>query len=298
MGKLTVDVEPKPFGIKCNGPEITTVTAGSQADKKGVKVGWIVLTVAGNAVKTTADVTKGLANAKKAGKKYKIEMETPDGDGAAAVLKMGSKIGSKNGGGANGKVTIDVEPKPFGVKCNGQTVTDVTAGSQAEKAGVKVGWTIVEIGGKKVSTTPEITKALADNKKKGKKYKIIAVNPEATTGADSGSAVSTKEATAEGHKVTTVAEGAVATAAAPAEPGAEGGTDEVLDPALEEELKRLAEEAERTRIFHERLAKIEEARQSRLTGKVILKYEMYAEEFTIKDGRLGGDTDEGFKEGE
>ena len=35
-----------------------------------------------------------------------------------------------------------------------------------------------------------------------------------------------------------------------------------------------------------------------MTGKVVLKYEMYAEEFTIEGGRLVGETDEGRKEGQ
>ena len=209
---MIIEVEPKAFGIKCNGQEVTGVTAGSQADKAGVKKGWKVLTIGGKEVSTTAEITKGLADGKKGGKKYKIEFEAPKGDGAAAVLAMGAGRGKKAAA-ADGKVTINVEPKSFGIKCNGQSVTTVTAGSQAEKAGVKVGWKVLEIAGKKVSTTKDITNALADNRKKGKAYKIIVC-------VGDGGAVSTKEATEEGHKVTTVAEGAVATAAAPEEPAA------------------------------------------------------------------------------
>jgi hypothetical protein len=117
-----------------------------------------------------------------------------------------------------------------------------------------------------VSTTAEITKALGENKKKGKPYKIICIG-------DSGGASSTKEATAEGHKVTTMAEGAVATAAAPAEPGGEGeqpaaaigeaggregaggsgSEDAAATSEADETLAKIAEEAERNRIFHERL---------------------------------------------
>jgi predicted metalloprotease with PDZ domain len=147
MGKVTLEAEPKPFGIKCNGQSITGVTASSQAEKAGVKIGWKVLKIAGSVVSTAAEVSKALAVGKKAGKKYKIVFETPDEDNSAAGVKTAA---GSNPGGSEGKIIIEAQPKAFGVKCNGQSVTAVTAGSQAEQNGVKVGWKILEIAGKKV----------------------------------------------------------------------------------------------------------------------------------------------------
>jgi len=93
-------------------------------------------------------------------------------------------------------VTIEVEPAPVGisVKCN--EVSKVTPGSQAEKAGVQLGWLCLKINGKimpkdasgtkargyyedlcvywsESRAAQAITAALAAGKKGGKKYKIL-----------------------------------------------------------------------------------------------------------------------------
>jgi hypothetical protein len=176
------------------------------------------------------------------------------------------------------KKTLEIEPKAFGIKCNGQAIIGVVDGSQAEKKGVKVGWRVTEIGGKKVKSTEDVTKALGAGRKSGKKYKATFISK------DEG-ARSTKEATAEGHKVTTVVESNAAMAAAPAEPAEASPDDEIAKKKAGEEAeaaKKAAEEAQAA-------TKAEEERQARMNGDVILKYEMYAEKFTIVEGRLEGD---------
>ena len=56
-------------------------------------------------------------------------------------------------------VTIEVEPAPVGisVKCN--EVSKVTPGSQAEKAGVQLGWLCLKINGKIMPKDASGTKA-------------------------------------------------------------------------------------------------------------------------------------------
>jgi hypothetical protein len=272
-----LDIEPKPLGIKCNGQEISNVASGSQAEKLGIKVGWKVIEIGGTKVTTTQDVTKALGAGKKGGKKYKAKFIDPKA-GAPASSKLAPALGDKG----NSK-ELDIEPKPLGIKCNGQEISNVAGGSQAEKLGIKVGWKVIEIGGTKVTTTQDVTKALGAGKKGGKKYKAKFVLPGAS---------STKEATAKGHKVTTVVESNSATAAAPAEPAAGSPEDEAAKKRAEEEAeaaKKAAEDAAAA------AAKAEEERQARMNGEVTLKYEMYDEKFTIKGGQLVGEEFSGSK---
>jgi C-terminal processing protease CtpA/Prc len=252
MSEVVVEIEPKAFGIKCNGQEITDVTKGSQAEKKGVKKGWTVMEINGQAVKTTADVTKALMAGKKGGKKYTGKFMNPKGKSRGAP--------ASTSGGGNRK-EMDIDPKPLGIKCNGQEITSVGAGSQAEKNGIAVGWKVVEIGGTKVTTTADVTKALMAGKKAGKKYKAVFILP----GKSSAQATTT-------------------TAAAPAAAAAAKPVDSAESEAAK---KKAAEEAEAAAIA-------EEERKARMTGEVTLKYEMYGEKFKIKDGMLeGGEGEDG-----
>ena len=205
---VEIEVEPKPVGIKCNGQTVVSVAAKSQAEQQGVKVGWKVVTIGGKSVTTTADITKALAAFKKSGKRYTIQLDSPSQHDHETAAKGWSQSNLA------GTVTLTVEPKPFGIKCNGKTVTIVAPGSQAERKGVIPGWKILQISGRNVQNTSEITKALAESKKRGKTYTIIC-RPNIIVG---GAATSTKCATHGGHKVVTIVEGVVATAAAPLEP--------------------------------------------------------------------------------
>ena len=51
------------------------------------------------------------------------------------------------------KVVVKVEPAPVGVSVKGQEVSKVAPDSQAARAGVELGWSIVQIGGQTVSSS-------------------------------------------------------------------------------------------------------------------------------------------------
>jgi hypothetical protein len=70
------------------------------------------------------------------------------------------------------EVVLEVQPAKFGVGCDGVKVKSVASGSQAQKLGVKVGWTIAQVAGKDMGTSGEITKALAAGLAGNKPYKI------------------------------------------------------------------------------------------------------------------------------
>jgi len=73
-------VEPAPVGISVKGQEVIKVVQSSQAEKAGVKVGWVVTTINGRPTKGTKGITEALAAGKKGGKKYKIAFTAPVGD--------------------------------------------------------------------------------------------------------------------------------------------------------------------------------------------------------------------------
>jgi hypothetical protein len=178
--------------------------------------------------------------------------------------------------------SLDIEPRALGIKCNGQEITNVTTGSQAEQKGIKVGWKVISIAGTKVNTTQEVTKALAAGKKGGTKYKAEFLLP---------GAVSTKERTETGHKVTTIVKSTAATAAAPIEPGTDE-TDKAVADAADKKQKEEAEAAKKKAEEMAAAIKAEEERKANGNGLVKLVYETYDNQFKITDGCLGPD-DEG-----
>jgi hypothetical protein len=92
--------KPAPFGVKCRGrgTEIGSVVKGSQAEKAGVVAGWIVLTVAGKKVSTAQDVTKALAEAKRAGKEYKVVLKPLAAPAASTAIEPATAATAGGGG--------------------------------------------------------------------------------------------------------------------------------------------------------------------------------------------------------
>ena len=85
LAEVSIEFEPAAVGVKCNNQEITNITAGSQAEKKGVQTGWLIFDVAGKGVKTTKDVTNALGAARKAGKNFVVKFKTPSTEADAAT---------------------------------------------------------------------------------------------------------------------------------------------------------------------------------------------------------------------
>lgn len=240
-------------------------------------------------------------------------------------------------------LTVTAKPSAVGILVKKETlnvITAVTAGSQGATLGLRLGMTIMTVAGAPVSTAADVTKALAAAKRAGRPYKIVlertgAAKLEAMTKPLAGTAargaavaervsaaLSKKEATPAGHKVTTVARGARARAGAPAEPGggrqqrqrqrpaAQGATaaEDVRESAAEREAaaaaraeeqaalarRRIAEEgAERVRkakeakelsAFKSEFHKGAAATKQRQNGQVTVKYRLKAAPCNIRAG--------------
>merc|ERR1712023_441678 len=72
-------------------------------------------------------------------------------------------------------IEMAVEPTSVGISVRGQMVVKVTAGSQAERLGVKIGWKLSHVNGEAMPKTGKIaadaiTRALAAGKHGGKPY--------------------------------------------------------------------------------------------------------------------------------
>ena len=94
-------------------------------------------------------------------------------NGNAKVTTVATSNKAAAGAPAEPTRTITVQPQTLGIQCSGQDVSGVTAGSQATKLGICVGWTVLTIAGKKVTNAREISAALAAGKKSGKAYKVL-----------------------------------------------------------------------------------------------------------------------------
>jgi len=116
---------------------------------------------------------------------------------------------------------VTAKPANVGIKVDSNTViTEVATGSQGERLGLCTGMRVLSIDGTAVTSSAAVTRAFAACKRALKRYKIELQLPVQKEGveSDSGSAVSTKTVTEQGHKVTTIVSGTTAVAAAPIEP--------------------------------------------------------------------------------
>jgi len=81
-GSVSYQVEPAPVGVTVRGREVTKVAPGSQAERLGVKCGWMLTSVGGvempPAGQAAADaITRALAAGKKGSKQFSITFAKP-----------------------------------------------------------------------------------------------------------------------------------------------------------------------------------------------------------------------------
>lgn len=68
-------------------------------------------------------------------------------------------------------VKVSFEPKKFGIRYQGNVISHISPGLQAEHAGVKLGWVIISINGHQMTNDRSMIKqAIQDEKKKKKRY--------------------------------------------------------------------------------------------------------------------------------
>ena len=141
-------------------------------------------------------------------------------------------------------------------------VSKVNAGGLAEKSKVAVGWRCYDVDGAAVNTSAEINDALAAARKSGKPFKVTFL----TAAAKGKAAKAGDKAVPKGPSEAELAAAKKAEEEAAAEEAA-------ARKAAEEEAARKAAEEEEAR-----------RRKELGNGKVVIRYEMYAEEFDIVDG--------------
>jgi S1-C subfamily serine protease/photosystem II stability/assembly factor-like uncharacterized protein len=155
------------------GPRVGTVTAGGPAEKAGIKEGDEITAVNGKVVKSSQDYLAAMGNERKPGDKVKFTVARGDTKKDVEVTLVagtgqtgGGKGGGRTGGGQGGTRPGAATAQPAGQTLllpgfapafggEGLKVGTVKAGSDAEKAGVKVGDEIVAVNGKTVTSFRE-----------------------------------------------------------------------------------------------------------------------------------------------
>ncbi len=153
---------------EAGGAKIETVMPGSPAEKARLKPGDVVVSMNGKGVKSPADLAKRLRKVKAGDeitlkvtreefeREVKLKADAhPDAAVEAAAMKPYLGIFAVNFSGRKG----------FGVD-------EVVTGSPAEKAGFKKGDAVLEINGKQVGRTEDLSKAL-EGKKPGDKLAFV-----------------------------------------------------------------------------------------------------------------------------
>jgi len=180
--RLGVMIQPlthdhaEQFGLKAReGVLVAAVTAGSPATKVGLKAGDVIVEFAGKAVATPQEL-QFLVEQAQAGKEQTVIVLR---DGKRTELKVsptempGDKAGARSPQKAEGqnarfeKLGMEVQDltpelaKKLQLDAEqGVVLTDVQAGSLAERAGLIAGAVIVEAGHKPMKTVDDLAKAL------------------------------------------------------------------------------------------------------------------------------------------
>lgn len=158
---------------KTSGAKVTEVVAGSPAEKAGLKVGDVIVSVGGKSVDTTNDLATIIAGYKpgdsvklavqRTGQTNPLEIqvtlgESPTKAGQAYLgitYQLVPQIGSKN---LPGNPPTPKTPRA------GVVVTAVAAGSPAEKAGIKVKDVITQANGTALTTADDLVKIVKASK--------------------------------------------------------------------------------------------------------------------------------------
>jgi serine protease Do len=170
------------FGLNdSKGVLITQVIEESPAGKAGLKRGDVIVKLDGkevddwqafrNSVAMIEPGTKVSLTVLRDGKKEDIDVKVgslEDGTVAAEVSEIGDKLGLQIQ-----ELTDDVASKLGYEKETGVLVTDVTAGSPADKAGIESGMLIVSVNRRDVTTVKEFNDALEKTKTTRKALLLI-----------------------------------------------------------------------------------------------------------------------------
>lgn len=170
-------IERFEFGTNAAHPGayITEVAAGSPAEKAGLKQGEVITSVDGTAIDKQNSLSSLLAN-HKPGDTVKLAVTAADGTSRDVSVTLGDNpqkqgspyLGVATGGfgrfGQGGKNAPFHQFAPNLVGHPGAFIQTVTAGSPAEKAGLKQGNLIEAVDGKKIDGPQALSDIIASHK--------------------------------------------------------------------------------------------------------------------------------------
>ena len=181
LGVSIQDLTPelaKSFGLKdTKGVLISNVSAGSAAEKGGIKQGDIIIELDGMPVEKANDLMNRVAMLKPGTKAEIVVMR--EGKRKTLTVEVGTRPKSEEVGAARSDIleqlgisvqnlTPDLANR-FGYKDEeGVIVTDVEPGSLADFGGITPGTLIVEVNRKAVRNTKDLEKALEASFKEGR----------------------------------------------------------------------------------------------------------------------------------
>jgi len=176
---------PAAQTLPASGAFVAELTPGAPAGKSGIRPGDVITAINSQKVASAADVVDTVS-AQTIGAKVTLQYvregkagtaqvtlgELPDEDARASEQQPSGKVGL-----ALQTLTPDVAAS-LGIDraTKGAVVTDVVAGSPAEKAGLKPGDVIVEVNRAPVGTAEQTVEALANQKGNGHLLRVRSAN--------------------------------------------------------------------------------------------------------------------------
>ena len=161
------------FGLAIHGLCIVEITPESPASESGITQGSIILSINGESVTTSDDVVKVLSSStqihmtvlsvplnESSSPRDIISVENPNNQNTLSVRSSEMRTQSK--------IVLDTESniggnKQFGVILQGTTISSVTPGSAAERAGLVEGTTIQQVNGEEIHSEGQAARALAQS---------------------------------------------------------------------------------------------------------------------------------------
>eukprot|EP00397_Hematodinium_sp_SG-2012_P033211 GEMP01035450.1.p1 GENE.GEMP01035450.1~~GEMP01035450.1.p1 ORF type:complete len:290 (+),score=57.22 GEMP01035450.1:52-921(+) len=91
-GTMKVEFGTAALGMDIAKDQVKKVTAGGQADTKGVKIGWTISSVNGSRMSATSNIRDALEKARKSGKKFPVVFSKPTKPAQATKNPEDSKV--------------------------------------------------------------------------------------------------------------------------------------------------------------------------------------------------------------
>ncbi len=175
---LTEDIAESLGLDQTKGAMVAMVQEGSPAETAGVKVGDLVLQVAGKQVEDPKDLARKVADIDP-GSDVELTIYR-DGETTTLKVKLGTLAGTeKKAAVPDDKPTAHASLGALGLSLNtdadGVVISSVNPDGPAAAKGLKAGDQILEIGGEKVSSGKQVEERIAAMKAKGRKAVLILV---------------------------------------------------------------------------------------------------------------------------